>query len=151
MSTTTPTTFATGLPAMPSDGAAVINPALNPTEGATAFQELEPKLRALPAESVISPYCSTPHAAVAALQLATNWSDPSRAEAIALIPIAMMKGWSVNDLRTIGVVTWYLEKRADTVDATSTYAQVDPSIVLEGQGVKSRMMRVLGYHFHDDP
>lgn len=122
-------------------------------DGEAALAAIEPKLLALPSDSITYVNVDVQVAAVAARGVARTISKDAtlraRFEALAAakeFDLAHLKG-----LETGALAAWFARHRLLLASATQSEAQLPASLVAAAMTLKARMMRVVEYHLGDHP
>lgn len=136
-------------PALPTDVPARVL-SYDPLVGEEAFSARHPSLRAMDPSQVIAPNCDCSTAAAVSLQVANAASVPPRAAMFTALG-TFLGEHTPELLRTQAWTLWYLESRLQSILATKTEARVSPALVDEAIKARVRVVRLLDYHFGDNP
>ena len=120
--------------------------------GEAALEKLRTRLAAVPVESQESPRYNIRLGATAALRLAEEVER-------ALLLDRLRKLHSIGEfdlsllplLPDLAHAAWYIRHRLDQASALATEARVPSSLVESASQLRQNMLRVLDFHFGDDP
>src|SRR2546421_4578394 len=120
--------------------------ALDPQAGQAAFNQLEARLRAIPADQVSLPNSDIQDAAIAALNLVDVARDPKRSAKLAMLSPDLFAKDAVDQLEMAAWAAWYAHTQVRTEAANATGVKVDVA-VYEGSGQHlAKLLKMLEYY-----
>lgn len=120
--------------------------------GKTALGKLRKRLDAQPAESLQSPHYNIRLAATAALRLVAEVDRAGLSDRLRKLgSIGEFDAELLSLLPDLAHAAWYIRHRLDQAAAVSTEARVPSALVDSASQLRQSMLRVLEFHFGDDP
>lgn len=138
-------------PPSPADSAPVSIPIL-PSEAELAFKAMEPRLAALPRDSLAHVNVDLQTVSVFALGVARVLAEPAiRARFARLARTGEYEDASVDELGAAAQAAWYARHRFLLANALHSNARIAVDLLDEATTLRARMLKVGEYWLSDDP
>jgi hypothetical protein len=124
------------------------------TEAATeaAYHRVLPRMQALPARELLRPTYNLQRAALVALQVLRYIETAKLVHCYeALAEAGLFDLSQLTGLKELAQAAWFTRAQLDAARGTSTTQQVPLNLVDWAGQLRGRMLRVLDFHFSDDP
>jgi hypothetical protein len=120
-------------------------------EGKAALDAFAGRRDAIPRESVRTPNLDVESCAIFVMGVARKVNDPALSARFESLPEAEFDIAHVRDLGQLALGTWYATIELASASATSTEAKLPAALVQRATERKTRMLKVVVYHFEDHP
>lgn len=121
----------------------------DPKAGKAAFDELHPRLKAIPKGEIVLANADVPQAAIAVLRVHAASSAPAERARFAAMPDFDIK--HLDDLGKLAWAAWYVRTVTLSAAATNTDVKIPIELLDAESARKERMLKVLEYHLDDHP
>lgn len=126
-------------------------PQFDPIQGKTAFEALLPRLRALPADSLVTLNADAGLAAIVVLGIAKQVTEPSLLARFKSLPAAEFDASLPEQLPTIAWACWYAATEYQKSRDLRSEAKLPMSLVQEAVAMEARMQACCEYYLSDHP
>lgn len=116
-----------------------------------ALGALMPRIEAIPAEAVRVPNADVEACAIFAQGVGRRVKEPALHARFSSLPAQEFDIAHVDDLESIASAVWYATIQLATATATRTDVKVPSELVQRATETKTRMLKVVTYHFEDHP
>ena len=123
---------------------------LDPSAASAALQRLDPRLKALDPERLVTPRVDPKLAAMAALSVADKLAAPEVRARFTRLPKEELDHAHLDDLRDAAWAAWHAKSQVDAALAAPGDTSLPAAQVEAGLQLKERMSRVLRYYFETD-
>jgi hypothetical protein len=120
-------------------------------EGKAALDAFTSRRDAIPRDGVRTPNTDVEACAIFVRGVARKLTDPALTARFASLPEAEFDMAHVRDLGPLALGTWYATTELASASATSTEAKLPAALVKRATERKTRMLKVVVYHFEDHP
>jgi hypothetical protein len=117
----------------------------------TAYDRAKKRLAAIAANDVLKPYVPLDAAVVAARSLVQIATKPAVRTRLAAIPAELFDPAIVQRLDEGALALFHAHGKAAAARAASSRAKLPADLVTQATDVRARMLRLVSYHFDDDP
>jgi hypothetical protein len=125
-------------------------PSVDPSSSSAALQKLEPRLRELPADRLVTPRADPKLAALAALAVADRLAQPEVRARFARLPKEELDPKHLDDLRDAAWAAWHAKGQLDAALNAPAETTLAPAAVEAGLRLREGMLRVLRYWCEGD-
>lgn len=137
---------------MPKNGKHTKVPSKTPDAASkAAFDKLLPRLAAIPKDAVRMPNADVEACAIFARGVGRRVKEPALYARFSGLPAQDFDITHVDDLEPIASAVWYATIQLATAAATRTDVKVPSELVQRATETKTRMLKVVSYHFEDHP
>jgi len=126
-------------------------PTLDPAAAQKAFNALRPRLLDLAPSELLPVNLDLQKAAIAALAVGRMVKEPEVRARFRKLPESEFPQAYVDDLEAFALAALHVSVELLTATAASSEAKLPGSLVEEATAIKQRMLRLVEYHFGDDP
>jgi hypothetical protein len=126
-------------------------PTIDPAAAQKAFTALRSRLLDLAPAEILPVNIDLQKAAIAALAVGRWVKEPELRARFRKLPESEFQQAYVDDLETIALAALHVSVELLTASAASTEAKLPGNLVEEATTLKQRMLRLVEYHFGDDP
>lgn len=121
------------------------------TLGKKSFEKVKPALAQIPADRVQRVTVDLQSAAIISLHVASFVERPEIKASFLELPKKKFAPARLVELRDLGHATWYARTQAMADDAQASNAKAIAALLKDAIEVRQRMLRVVEYHFVDNP
>jgi hypothetical protein len=119
--------------------------------GASAFQQVEPLLRAMPAADLVAINANAQELAIAALALVDVAREPARLTALSMLPSSLFAADTIDQLETNALALWHAHVKLQTESAHTQGAKVDVAVYEASGRHLGKMLKLIEYHMGNVP
>ena len=116
-----------------------------------AYLSIEPRLLALPLDRVTTLQVDLQRVAIKTAAIGRFIREPAIRKRFASLPAAEFQQAHVEDVLVLAQAAWHAGVEQRVALAASSEAKLPVSLVNEATQVKQRMLRLVTYHFAEDP
>ena len=123
---------------------------VDPDAGRAAFERLMPRLDKIPAERLQAVRTGVDAAAIVALGIASELNQPKSRALFEQLPSELFDIADLDDLGPAALATWHAATQLLSASAQGSEAKLPVALVDEATRLRTRMLRVIDYHFEPD-